>query len=141
MAITTEFIDFIVPIHIIRDKYPGGWEQCLEDHQHLIHGRVWFDAYLFRDGAMGPGDIENLVEHWSQLGFECYREIDGKRYWQDVCVHEAMFGGATMPCDWLGFDPKTRSVYLVGTELGELVYPNRSNGQTPWRRLFNLQLL
>lgn len=40
MAIDSEFIDFIVPIATIRAKYPGGWDQCLEDHEHLFGGRV-----------------------------------------------------------------------------------------------------
>ena len=68
MAIQTEFIDFIVNISAIRAKYPGGWEQCLEDHANLIGGRVWYDEYLFRDGAMNPHDIGRLVDHWSSLG-------------------------------------------------------------------------
>ena len=70
MAIATEFIDFIVPIETIRQKYPGGWEQCLKDHENLMNGRVWFDEHLFRDGAMGPLDIESIVERWEAMGFE-----------------------------------------------------------------------
>ena len=122
MAIATEFIDFIVPIHIIRDKYPGGWEQCLEDHEHLIGGRVWYDEHLFRNGAMNPGDIASLVETWQEMGFECYREVEGKKHWQDVCVFEAMFGGPTMPCDWIDFDRKDRIAFLKGTQPGEVAY-------------------
>lgn len=121
MAIATEFIDFIVPIHIIRDKYPGGWEQCLKDHEHLIGGRVWYDQHLFRNGAMNPRDISLLVESWQEMGFECYREIDGKKYWQDVCVYEGMFGGPTMKCDWIESDKGTGAVFLKGTEPGEVV--------------------
>lgn len=121
MAIETQFIDFIVPIHIIRQKYPGGWEQCLLDHHELIGGRVWYDEHLFRDGAMSPQGIEALVQFWESLGFECYKEIDGKRCWQDVCVFEGMFGGATMPCDWLAVDKNTGGVYLAGTQPGILV--------------------
>lgn len=120
MAIATEFIDFIVPIHIIKDKYPGGWEQCLIDHEHLIGGRVWYDQYLFRNGAMNPRDISSLVESWQEMGFECYREEDGKKCWQDVCVYEGMFGGPTMKCDWIESDKKARSVFLKGTEPGEV---------------------
>lgn len=30
MAIALKFIDSVVPIHVIRAKYPGGWEQCLK---------------------------------------------------------------------------------------------------------------
>ena len=121
MAIETQFIDFIVPIHIIRQKYPGGWEQCLLDHQELIGGRVWYDEHLFRDGAMSPQGIEALVQFWESLGFECYKEIDGKPCWQDVCVFEGMFGGATMPCDWLAVDKNTGGVYLAGTQPSILV--------------------
>ena len=58
MAVAQEYIDFFVPIGIIRQKYPGGWEQCLCDHQHLIGGRVWHDEHLFRDGAMSPADMQ-----------------------------------------------------------------------------------
>ena len=40
MAIQLEVINFVVPIKIIKEKYPGGWEQCLKDHENLIGGRV-----------------------------------------------------------------------------------------------------
>ena len=62
MAIALEFIDFVVPIALIRQKYPGGWEQCLRDHERLIGGRVWFDEHLLPDEAMNPTDIASLVE-------------------------------------------------------------------------------
>jgi hypothetical protein len=101
MAIQTEFIDFIVNISAIRAKYPGGWEQCLDDHANLIGGRVWYDDYLFRDGAMNPHDIGRLVERWSSLGLIGRAQVGGKEYWVDFCVHERMFGGTTLPCDWL----------------------------------------
>jgi len=52
MAVALEFIDLIVPVAVIRTKYPGGWDQCLRDHEFLIGGRVWFDDHLFSDGAM-----------------------------------------------------------------------------------------
>ena len=61
MAVALEFIDFLVPIELIRQKYPGGWAQCLKDHERLIGGRVWFDEHLLRDGAMNPSDIESLL--------------------------------------------------------------------------------
>jgi len=129
MAIATEFIDFIVPIQTIRDKYPGGWEQCLEDHANLIGGRVWYDEHLFRNGAMNPMDIGSLVKEWTEMGFECYREVDGKMCWQDVCVYEGLFGGATMPCDWLGVDESTNAVFLKGTAPGEVVFSKRDEDE------------
>ena len=57
MAIKLQFFDFIVTIKTIKKKYPGGWNQCLKDHNNLIGGRVWYDEHLFRDGAMSPNDI------------------------------------------------------------------------------------
>ena len=127
MAIATEFIDFIVPIKTIEQKYPGGWEQCLADHAHLIGGRVWYDKHLFRDGAMNPMDIEWLVNYWTDLGFICSSEIDGQKIWHDVCVFEGLFGEATMPCDWIEFDPTLRAVYLKGADIGEV--KGRNNHQ------------
>jgi hypothetical protein len=41
MAVALDFFDFIVPIAVIREKRPGGWEQCLKDHERLTGGRVW----------------------------------------------------------------------------------------------------
>lgn len=123
MAVALEFIDFIVPIALIRAKYPGGWEQCLKDHAPLIGpgGRVWFDDHLLRDGAMSPNDIGALVEEWTALGFEPTAVRGERRIWQDCCVVESMFGGPTLPCDWLRMGRDGRSAYLKGTEPGAVV--------------------
>jgi len=121
MAIMTEFLDLIVPITIINEKYPGGWERCLKDHHQALNARVWFDNYLFRDGAMNHDAMKTLLDAWWKLGFECYAAHDGIMCWKDVCVYEGMQGGAGMPCKWLAEDPVTRSVYLKGTEQGEII--------------------
>jgi hypothetical protein len=112
MAINTEFIDFIIPIETIRQKYPGGWEQCLLDHAPLLGGRVWHDDYLFRDGTMNPMDMQNLVEEWESMGFTSTVEVNGKKHWVDFCVHD-MMGGVTLPCDW-----------IVETEFGQVAHIN-----------------
>ena len=119
MAIKLEFINFIVPIEKIRAKYPGGWEQCLKDHQHLIGGRVWYDEYLFRDGAMNPMDMENIVVRWESKGFLGIGTKDNEQYWQDMCVFT--FGWSTLRCDWIDYDPDLRGAFLKGTEPGVLV--------------------
>ena len=120
MAIALEFIDLVVPIALIRQKYPGCWAQCLQDHERLIGGRVWFDEYLLRDGAMNPADIESLVEEWMSLGFQPTAEVDGQRIWQDCCVVESMLGGPTLPCEWLELSEDGRSAWLKGTQPGEI---------------------
>jgi hypothetical protein len=52
MAVELEFINLIVPIALIKQKYPGGWEQCLDDHANLIGGRVWYDEHpIYSEGS------------------------------------------------------------------------------------------
>lgn len=116
MAIQLEFIDFIVPRSVIKEKYPGGWVQCLKDHETLIGGRVWYDEHLFRDGAMNPMDIESLVNEWQRLGFNTHKENeDGMPIeWLDVCVCEGLLGGPTLKCDWLYLDFDTQTATLKG---------------------------
>jgi hypothetical protein len=100
MAIPTEFINFIVPIEVIKAKYPGGWENCLLDHSHLLQGRCWHDDFLFRNGAMNPMDMERVGKRWEEMGFVSTREVGGKTKWADFCVYEGLFGSA-YECDWL----------------------------------------
>lgn len=120
MSIALEFIDFVVPIAVIREKYPGGWEQCLKDHENLICGRVWFDEHLLRDGAMSPQGIGALVDEWTELGFEPTEERDGRLVWKDCCVVESLLGGPTLPCNWLEIGEDECAAYLKGTDPREL---------------------
>ena len=121
MAIKLEFYDLIVPIKTIKKKYPGGWEQCLKDHEGNIGGRVWYDEHLFRDGAMNPGDIGKLVDWWREKGFHTHVEGDNPK-WVDVCVVETISGGTTLPCDWIEVHGRTATFkgenigYDVGSE-------------------------
>ena len=123
MAIACQFIDFIVPIKVIKEKYPGGWDQCLEDHAHLIGGRVWYDDHLFHDGAMNTSDISHLIYEWEGMGFTIfgYDENRIENKWIDVCVYERMFGGETLACDWIDYDEESGGVFLKGTDPGKLV--------------------
>lgn len=121
MAIALEFIDLIIPISVIEEKYPGGWKKCLLDHAELIGGAVWYDENLFRIGAMSSHDVESLVEFWEKVGMEPIELRDGMRVWKDVCVVESMSSGSTLPCDWLTFDPDARVAYLTGTEPGAII--------------------
>ena len=121
MAIALEFIDFIVPISTIEKKYPGGWQQCLNDHSHLLGGRVWYDDHLLRNGAMNPLDIEALANRWRNLGFEPTGEENGRRFWKDFCITEFELDGLTLPCDWLQVSEDGRSAYLKDTDPGKVI--------------------
>ena len=65
-----EFIDVLVPVHVIEEKYPGGFAQCLADHRPLIGRRMWHDGRLLRAGALDPARARALVEGWQALGIE-----------------------------------------------------------------------
>ena len=97
MSIQLESINFIVPIATIKEKYPRVWDQCLKDHKRLIGGSVWYDDYLFIDGAMNPRDIGYLMDEWAAMGFENHAGGDKPERWIDVCVVE--FFGPTLPCN------------------------------------------
>ena len=117
MAVALEFIDFIVRLDAIREKYPGGLEQCKEDHREAIGRKIWFDDHLWRDGAMGPADIHYLFEQWESRGLHGKKVVDGKTHWEDFCVIEGLFGARpTLPCDWIAIQNDT--AYLKGTEPG-----------------------
>ncbi len=122
MAISLEFIDFIVPINVIKAKYPSGWDKCLLDHQAAIGRRIWFDDHLFRDGAMNLMDIDHLIEHWESLGFIGPTMTKGQVVkWNDFCVGQNMFRNPALICDWISYDHKSQGAYLKGTPPGILV--------------------
>jgi len=119
MAIALEFINFIVPISVIEKKYPGGFEQCLKDHAHLIGGRVWYDDHLFRDGAMSESDIIDTIYEWADKGFD-----PGP----DICLFVPLEDPPNRySCDWIELAPNNRIAWLKGTEQGEVFHRYKSS--------------
>lgn len=104
MAIQCEFIDFIIPITKIDFIYPGGFKKFKEDNLSGFTGRLKHDDYLFRDGAMSSMDIQNIAKKWEILGLKGFTEINGQKQWADFCVVEGIFGGPTLPCNWIEYD-------------------------------------
>ena len=121
LAISLEFIDFVVPRRVIEQKYPGGWVACVRDHQNLIGRRVWYDLHLFRDGAMSPADIGLLIEHWEKFGFDTRETVDGKEWWKDVCVIQHLLGGPTLPCSWIEVDLISQTAHLASSDAGLVI--------------------
>lgn len=120
MAIALEFINFIVRRDAIDARYPGGWAQCLRDHRPLLGGRVYYDDYLFRDGAMGPAGIDSLLKKWRARGIEPSGDAIGFEVAYDVCVID-IIGGSLWPCGWL--TRKGLIAFRTGTEPGRLAGP------------------
>lgn len=122
MAVALEFLNLIVPIGIIRQKYRGGWEQCLLDYERLIGGRVWFDDWLFRDGAMSSVDIGHLADRWMQRGFQGKIGEGSEARWNDFCVVSENFRHPTLRCDWIVVG--RGMAHLAGQEPGKVVGRN-----------------
>lgn len=121
MAIALEFISFIVPIQTIRQKYPGGWTQCLIDHQASIGKRVWFDEHLFRDGAISSGGVSHLKEKWQKLGFSGGFTVKGMVRWVDFCVVDNLCTQPSSTCDWLEISEDGSSCHLKHALAGAVV--------------------
>lgn len=125
MAIQCEFIDLIIPIQKIDKVYPGGFSQFKEDNKNGFSGKLWHDQFLFRDGAMNPRDIRFLAEEWEKMGLEGIVEREGSKQWKDFCVVEGLFGGPTLPCDWIEYDRNENCVYMKGKSKGEIIGPRK----------------
>jgi len=121
MAINLAFIDFVVPISTIKQKYPDGLERFIYDHRRSLGGVNYFDEHLFHTGAMSGDGITRLKDKWTALGFEETEVVDGKEHWKDFCVLESLLSRTSRPCPWLMVDEYERIGYLAGTDSGPVV--------------------
>lgn len=125
MAVALEFIDLLIPVALIREKYPGGLEACAADHERLLGRRVWLDEHLFRDGALTLPEIDARIAGWAVLGFKPWSGSGASRCWSELCVVDLRQGGPTMPCAWLAYDADSRIAWYTGTARGAIAGPTR----------------
>lgn len=133
MAIQLEFINIIVPVWTINEKYPSGWVGYLNDYGIKLGRVAWHDDHLVRTaGVMDPDMADGLIAQWSRMGFQATEWVGGKEVWKDFCVVDS-FGVSIHDCDWLTFDSASRSASLTGTEAGRVVGRNDfpRGGRTP----------
>ena len=121
MAVTLEFLNLVIPIKKIEQHYEGGWEQYLDDHQHLIGRRIWFDDHLVRDGAKNPKDMSILIDEWVDIGLRTIEETNGRPRWVDCCVIASVFNKPTLPCNWVQVSSNEWSASLKGHPPGEVI--------------------
>ncbi len=123
MAVGCIFYDFIIPISNIDRVYEGGFKKFKEDNISKFGKGYWHDEYLFHDGADDEDEINHIAERWEKLGLKGIEVVNNKLRFKDFCIVESMCGGPTLTCDWLEYDPLTKSVWLKGTPKGEIVEP------------------
>jgi type I restriction enzyme M protein len=121
MPVTLEFYNLIIPVSVIEEKYPGGWEQCVKDHDN-IWSAVWYDEHLFRLGAMNSMDIGDIIAAWEGMGFKASKRKNGQKLWKDFCVLGTLSGHDNWQCEWLETDSERWCAYLKGTDPGGIIY-------------------
>ncbi len=107
MTIALDCINLIIPIALIEEKHPGGWQAFMDENPRLPTN--CYDEHLLRLGAMDPLVILMLIDDWKAKGFKPFKKIKGVKHWRDLCVVDT-FAGPTLPCDWLVFDAENSSV-------------------------------
>ena len=121
MAIQLEFLNLVMPISVLNQKYTGGFAGYLEQHSRSFGRVLWHDDALIRlTGAMDPEMIDIWFEAWGKLGFQSTEMIDGKTVWKDFCIVDSS-GFSDHDCPWIVVDGAERVAWLRGTERGEII--------------------
>ena len=120
MTVHIEFLNLIIPIRIIKNKYPGGWKSFLRFYREDIGKIAWFDDHLFRYGAMSAEVIYSELDRLEKLGFISVEQRGDTKFWCDVCVLACLQENKIL-CDWIEYGKG--GVYLKGQDQGLVIYP------------------
>jgi hypothetical protein len=118
MSIGLQFLNLIIPIENIPD-----FNEMLVRSNTGIGKGIWYDEYLYREGAMGYGDIEHMLGQWQRRGLSGKAADRGGESWADLCV-VASTSGFEGRCDWLSYDPSRDCVSHANERHKKIVMPN-----------------
>jgi len=118
VAVLAEFLNVIVPVRALEERYPGGVEGYARACPNQTFCR---DEHLTRIGFMSPADVESFVT--SLITDTSLRLRDGGRF-VDIAVVDTLFGPSA-PCAWLEFGVRDDcpQCWLSGTEPGVVAAP------------------
>ena len=142
MPLKLIFDNLIIPIHIIEEKYEGGFHEFYSLIRNEVH---YFDEHLFTISSMSFEMLfYNVIEMLNSKGLNCY-EIDKDKniIWKDAYITDRGFDREYSPPKWISYanhlekeatgtiDKDTgeeiiisgfhTSVYLTGTNPGEKI--------------------
>lgn len=125
MAIHLQSLNLLVPMRLISQRYPGGIEACIDDHESLIGTHIWFDPSIWRHGADTPEAMAILVEGWRSVGLQPLSREDDTSRWRDLCVVDSNRATRALPCPcpWLELSDDAEHAWLSGTEPGHVFGP------------------
>lgn len=95
MAIELAYMNLVIPIEKIEEKYPGGFQQYKKDKE-MRH-----DDYLVVKSAMSMDAINTFVIECEAFGLVGVIEENGVKKALDFCIVDLV---PTLPCDWMEFD-------------------------------------
>lgn len=118
MALRLQFLSVIVPRAAFA-RCPGlpDWFAALAPSGGFYLDTCWFDAHLWCETAMDGEFARFLLDRWEDEGLRL-KTADGA--WADVCLAAAA-QGPLGPCPWLAYDPASDSVWLAGTDPGDVI--------------------
>jgi len=119
MSLGLLFWNIIIPIEKISD-----FGDLLSENDRRIGANIWYDEHLYREGAMGYGDIEHMLEYWQSRGLVGNVEGQEAQSWSDLCVVASQGVGPEARCDWLTSDPSRNCVSHVLERHGKVVVHN-----------------
>ena len=142
MPLKLIFDNLIIPIHIIEEKYEGGFHEFYSLIRNEVH---YFDEHLFTISSMSFEMLfYNVIEMLNSKGLNCY-EIDKDKniIWKDAYITDRGFDRKYSPPKWISYanhlekeatgtiDKDTgeeiifsnpyHSVYLTGTNPGKKI--------------------
>ena len=108
---------------IIRIENISSFDELLAESDKRIGANIWYDEHLYREGAMGYGDIEHMLEYWQRRGLVGKVEDQKGQSWSDICV-VASAAGLEAKCEWLTFESSRNCVSHVRDRHGKVVVHN-----------------
>lgn len=118
MAIRLQFLTVVVRRSAFRGcRDLPDWFHLLPAAGGFFCDTDWFDNRLWCETAMDGEAAEEILQAWEKRGLQRH-SWDG--FWQDTCL-AASGQGPLGPCPWLTYSPASNSVWLAGTEPGEII--------------------
>ena len=142
MPLKLIFDNLIIPIHIIEEKYEGGFHEFYSLIRNEVH---YFDEHLFTISSMSFEMLfYNVIEMLNSKGLNCYDlDKDKNIIWKDAYITDRGFDRKYSPPKWISYanhlekeatgtiDKDTgeeiifsnpyHSVYLTGTNPGKKI--------------------
>ena len=124
MPLKLIFDNLIIPIHIIEEKYEGGFHEFYSLIRNEVH---YFDEHLFTISSMSFEMLfYNVIEILNSKGLNCYQlDKDKNIIWKDAYITDRGFGRKYSKPEWASYAShlEKESMGIIDKDTGkELIY-------------------